>query len=170
MVGPSGRSDIWTAIRSHRRSPAHGARLDRRLSGQHVTSRPLPRIIVVHPRYSAISMPTVELVKVHKTYDHFVAVNDLSFQIQEGEVFGLLGPNGAGKTSTIRMMIGIMVPDSGEVNVFGKPFSRQTLQRIGYLPDERGLYQKMKILDHLIFLGRMHGLETAEARRRAQAW
>jgi ABC-2 type transport system ATP-binding protein len=115
-------------------------------------------------------MPTVELVKVRKSYDHFVAVDDLSFQIHEGEVFGLLGPNGAGKTSTIRMMIGIMVPDSGEVHVFGKPFSRQSLHRIGYIPEERGLYKKMKILDHLVFLGRMHGLEADEARRRVLVW
>jgi ABC-2 type transport system ATP-binding protein len=115
-------------------------------------------------------MPTIELNKVRKTYDHFVAVDDLSFKIEEGAVFGLLGPNGAGKTSTIRMMIGITVPDSGQINMFGKPFARKDLHRIGYLPEERGLYKKMKILDQLIFLGQLHGLDAGVARQRAVAW
>jgi ABC-2 type transport system ATP-binding protein len=115
-------------------------------------------------------MYTIELNKVRKSYDHFVAVDDLSFSIEQGAVFGLLGPNGAGKTSTIRMMIGITVPDSGSIQMFGKPFERKSLQRVGYLPEERGLYKKMKVLDHLIFLGQLHGLEAAVARQRAVAW
>jgi ABC-2 type transport system ATP-binding protein len=115
-------------------------------------------------------MPTIELLNVRKTYDHFVAVDDLSFRIEEGTVFGLLGPNGAGKTSTIRMMIGITVPDSGEVRMFDQPFARKSLQRVGYLPEERGLYKKMKVLDHLIFLGRLHGLDAPAARHLAMTW
>jgi ABC-2 type transport system ATP-binding protein len=115
-------------------------------------------------------MPTIELNKVRKTYDHFVAVDDLSFKIEEGAVFGLLGPNGAGKTSSIRMMIGITVPDSGEINMFGKPFTRKDLHRVGYLPEERGLYKKMKILDQLIFMGQLHGLDAKTARQRALVW
>jgi ABC-2 type transport system ATP-binding protein len=115
-------------------------------------------------------MPTIELNKVRKTYDHFVAVDDLSFKIEEGAVFGLLGPNGAGKTSTIRMMIGITVPDSGEISMFGKPFVRKDLHRVGYLPEERGLYKKMKILDQLIFMGQLHGLDAKTARQRSLAW
>jgi ABC-2 type transport system ATP-binding protein len=115
-------------------------------------------------------MHTIELNKVRKTYDHFVAVDDLSFNIEEGAVFGLLGPNGAGKTTTIRMMIGISVPDSGQMEMFGKPFERKSLQRVGYLPEERGLYKKMKVLDQLIFLGRLHGLDAARARQRAITW
>jgi len=115
-------------------------------------------------------MHTIELNKVRKSYDHFVAVDDLSFSIEQGAVFGLLGPNGAGKTSTIRMMIGITVPDSGAIQMFGKPFERKSLQRVGYLPEERGLYKKMKVLDHLIFLGQLHGLEAGVARQRAVAW
>ena len=115
-------------------------------------------------------MYTIELNKVRKSYDHFVAVDDLSFSIEQGAVFGLLGPNGAGKTSTIRMMIGITVPDSGSIEMFGKPFERKSLQRVGYLPEERGLYKKMKVLDHLIFLGQLHGLEANEARQRAITW
>src|SRR5262245_24450062 len=115
-------------------------------------------------------MNTIELTKVRKCYDQFVAVNDLSFSIEQGRVFGLLGPNGAGKTSTIRMMIGITVPDSGEINMFGRPFDRKSLQKVGYLPEERGLYKKMKVVDQLIFLGQLHGLDANAARQKALAW
>ena len=115
-------------------------------------------------------MYIVELEKVRKSYDHFVAVDDLSFNIEQGSVFGLLGPNGAGKTSTIRMMIGITAPDSGCVRAFGQPFSRESLKKIGYLPEERGLYKKMKVLDELVFLGELHGLAAATARQRATEW
>ncbi len=115
-------------------------------------------------------MYTIELNKVRKSYDNFVAVDDLSFNIEEGAVFGLLGPNGAGKTSTIRMMIGITVPDAGQIQMFGEPFARKSLQRVGYLPEERGLYKKMKVIDQLIFLGQLHGLEAGTARQRAVSW
>jgi ABC-2 type transport system ATP-binding protein len=115
-------------------------------------------------------MHTIELNKVRKTYDHFVAVDDLSFNIEQGAVFGLLGPNGAGKTSTIRMMIGITIPDSGDIRMFGKPFERGSLHRVGYLPEERGLYKKMKVLDQLIFLGQLHGLDAARAKQQSLAW
>ena len=115
-------------------------------------------------------MQTIELNTVRKSYDKFVAVNDLSFNIEQGGVFGLLGPNGAGKTSTIRMMIGITVPDSGQINLFGKPFDRKSLNKVGYLPEERGLYKKMKILDQLVFLGELHGMTSGAARQAAMAW
>ena len=115
-------------------------------------------------------MNTIELSQVRKTFDQFVAVDNLSFTIGEGAVFGLLGPNGAGKTSTIRMMIGITAPDSGAINVFGKPFERKSLHNIGYLPEERGLYKKMKIVDQLVFLGELHGMNAAVARKKAIAW
>jgi ABC-2 type transport system ATP-binding protein len=115
-------------------------------------------------------MPTIELKKVRKTYDQFVAVDDLTFSIAEGSVFGLLGPNGAGKTSTIRMMIGITAPDSGEIRLFEKPFERQSLHKVGYLPEERGLYKKMKVIDQLVFLGELHGMGAMDARRKAIAW
>ena len=115
-------------------------------------------------------MYTIEINKIRKCYDSFVAVDDLSFKIERGAVFGLLGPNGAGKTSTIRMMIGITVPDAGQIQMFGKPFERRSLQRVGYLPEESGLYKKMKIVDQLIFLGELHGLEANAARQRAMAW
>ncbi len=115
-------------------------------------------------------MFTIELNKVRKTYDSFVAVDDLSFRIEQGAVFGLLGPNGAGKTSTIRMMIGITAPDAGEINVFGKPFERKSLERIGYLPEERGLYKKMKVIDQLVFLAELHGMNANLARKKAVEW
>src|SRR5215470_6057155 len=115
-------------------------------------------------------MYTIELDKVRKSYDQFVAVNDLSFSIEQGGVFGLLGPNGAGKTSTIRMMIGITVPDSGQINLFGKPFERKSLNRVGYLPEERGLYKKMKIIEQLVFLGELHGMTASAARQKAMEW
>src|SRR5580698_9278971 len=112
-------------------------------------------------------MPVVELSGVTKAYEQKVAVSNLSLSIEAGQMFGLLGPNGAGKTSSIRMIIGITIPDSGRVSLFGKPFDRATLARVGYLPEERGLYKKMKVLDQLIFFGQLHGLEPAEARKRA---
>jgi len=115
-------------------------------------------------------MPVVELVGVTKAYDQKIAVDNLSLTIEAGQMFGLLGPNGAGKTSSIRMIIGITIPDSGKVNLFGKPFDRQSLERVGYLPEERGLYKKMKVLDQLVFFGELHGIQPAEARKRATEW
>jgi ABC-2 type transport system ATP-binding protein len=113
---------------------------------------------------------TLELDRVTKAFDDFVAVDNLSFSIPEGEIFGLLGPNGAGKTTSIRMMIGITMPDSGEVRAFGQPLTRHLLDRVGYLPEERGLYKKMKIMENLVFLARLKGISTAEATRRANHW
>jgi ABC-2 type transport system ATP-binding protein len=115
-------------------------------------------------------MNLVELNQISKRYDTKVAVDALSLQIEAGKMFGLLGPNGAGKTSTIRMMIGITMPDSGTVTLFGQPFSRKNLTRVGYLPEERGLYKKMKVIDQLVFLGQLHGLDAAQANSRARQW
>src|ERR1700691_824708 len=115
-------------------------------------------------------MPVVELAGVTKAYDTKVAVRDLTLSIDAGQMFGLLGPNGAGKTSTIRMMMGITLPDSGTVKLFGQPFERKLLERVGYLPEERGLYKKMKVLEQLVFFGQLHGLTADEARKRGTAW
>ncbi|MDP9039367.1 MAG: ATP-binding cassette domain-containing protein [Acidobacteriota bacterium] len=115
-------------------------------------------------------MPIVELSHVRKVYDTKVAVADLSFNIERGTMFGLLGPNGSGKTSSIRMMIGITVPDSGTVRLFDQPFKREALKRVGYLPEERGLYKKMNVLDQLVFLGQLHGLTKNVAAQRARTW
>ncbi len=119
---------------------------------------------------TAPSADAVQLQGIRKSYDHFVAVDHLSLSIRAGSVYGLLGPNGAGKTSTIRMMIGITMPDEGSVKLFGETFHREQLHRIGYLPEERGLYKRMHVLDHLVFLGRLHNLPEAEARKRSLAW
>jgi ABC-2 type transport system ATP-binding protein len=113
---------------------------------------------------------TVELNRVRKSYGGYVAVDHLTFAISSGKIFGLLGPNGAGKTSTIRMMIGIIRPDSGMVRLFGAPLSRKTLGRVGYLPEERGLYRKMTVRQNLVFLARLSGLSIATATDRIHAW
>jgi len=115
-------------------------------------------------------MPVVELTGVTKAYEQKVAVSNLSLSIEAGQMFGLLGPNGAGKTSSIRMIIGITIPDSGTVRLFDKPFERQSLARVGYLPEERGLYKKMKVLDQLVFFGELHGIAPADSRQRAIRW
>ena len=115
-------------------------------------------------------MAIVRLQNIRKVYDTKVAVEGLTLSIEPGTMFGLLGPNGSGKTSSIRMMIGMTVPDSGSVELFGKPFDRASLHRIGYLPEERGLYKKMKVLDQLVFLGQLHGLSETVARQRAITW
>lgn len=115
-------------------------------------------------------MPIVELAGVTKTYETKVAVRDLSLTIEAGQMFGLLGPNGAGKTSSIRMMMGITMPDSGTITLFGKPFERASLKRVGYLPEERGLYKKMKVHEQLTFFGELHGLSTADAQKRSTEW
>jgi ABC-2 type transport system ATP-binding protein len=115
-------------------------------------------------------MAVVELLEVTKAYESKIAVNRLNLSIDAGQMFGLLGPNGAGKTSSIRMIMGITIPDSGSVRLFGKPFERKSLERVGYLPEERGLYKKMKVIDQLVFFGCLHGLEADEARKRGIAW
>jgi len=115
-------------------------------------------------------MPVVELAGVTKAYESKVAVRDLSLSIEAGQMFGLLGPNGAGKTSSIRMMMGITMPDSGTVKLFEKPFERTSLERVGYLPEERGLYKKMKVLEQLVFFGQLHGLSSSDAEKRATTW
>jgi ABC-2 type transport system ATP-binding protein len=115
-------------------------------------------------------MPVVELAGVTKAYENKVAVNNLSLSIDAGQMFGLLGPNGAGKTSSIRMMMGITIPDTGTISLFGKPFERKSLEHVGYLPEERGLYKKMRVLEQLVFFGELHGLTAEEANKRATQW
>lgn len=115
-------------------------------------------------------MNVVELRGVTKRFDQFVAVRDLSFEVRQGTIFGLLGPNGAGKTTSIRMIVNIFAPDEGDVVVMGQHMSAALQQRIGYLPEERGLYKKMKIGDQLIFFANLKGLAAAEAERRVDQW
>lgn len=112
----------------------------------------------------------VRLNEIYKSFGDHNAVDGLSFDIPRGTVFGLLGRNGAGKSTTIRMIVDIIRPDSGSIELFGGQINDQTKDRIGYLPEERGLYPKMKVLDMLEFFGSVKGLKPAEARRRALPW
>src|SRR5712691_9632235 len=95
--------------------------------------------------------PTLVLEQVTKGFGDFTAVSDLSLRVRPGRVFGLIGPNGAGKTTTIRMIVNITIPDSGSIQLFGQPMSTRLQDRIGYLPEERGLYKKMKVGEQLRF-------------------
>jgi len=117
-----------------------------------------------------MEQPSLEIKSVRKTYGDFVAVDDVTTAVPPGTVFGLLGPNGAGKTTTIRMVMDIIAPDSGEILLFGRPRRREDLERIGYLPEERGLYRKMTVTEHLAFLGELHGLRHRDAVERAERW
>ena len=114
--------------------------------------------------------PLVSVRNVRKAFRNKVAVADVSFDIVPGEVFGLLGPNGAGKTTTIRMILDIFKPDAGIIEVFGGPLTAAGKDRIGYMPEERGLYPHMRVLDCLVYLGMLKGLNRSEARRRAEAF
>lgn len=112
-------------------------------------------------------MTTLKLIDVCKAYGDVVAVDKLSLSIEQGQIFGLLGPNGAGKTTTIRMIMNIIMPDSGVIEIFGKPNCREGRDQIGYLPEERGLFKKMKVRDVLSFFGELKEMETKKAQRRA---
>ncbi len=107
-------------------------------------------------------MAVLTLEKVSKSFGDFTAVQELSIEIQPGQIYGLLGPNGAGKTTTIRMIMGIIMPDEGQVRIFDQPNSMKVLRRVGYLPEERGLYQKMKCGDVLKFFGELKGLRKTD--------
>ena len=112
----------------------------------------------------------VRIDHVTKRFAGHVAVRDLSFDVPRGGIFGLLGPNGAGKSTTIRMIMNVITPDAGRVTVFGRPASRDLSDRIGFLPEERGLYKKMKVLEHLVFFAEIKGLSHRDAARRGEAW
>jgi len=109
--------------------------------------------------------PVLEVANLAKFYGDFAAVRDLSFALQPGEVLGFLGPNGAGKSSTLRMILGILKPDAGTVRLFGRPWSRDVLPRIGYLPEERGLYRSMRAAEVVAYFARLKGIGRAPARR-----
>jgi ABC-2 type transport system ATP-binding protein len=115
-------------------------------------------------------VPGLLFSRLRKTYASTVAVDDVTFEVRPGEVFGLLGPNGAGKTTLIRMLIDIIAPDAGEFLLDGHPLSRADRGRIGYLPEERGLYRKDKVLDILVYFGMLKGLDRGAARARALDW
>jgi len=113
----------------------------------------------------------LELHNLKKHYATQKAVDDISFNVEEGSIFGLLGPNGAGKTTLLRMITGIIYPDTGSVLLDGKPFDPlNDIQNIGYMPEERGLYKKMKIGDHAMYLAQLKGLSKNDALTRIKYW
>ncbi len=107
---------------------------------------------------------------IDKSYGDTVALRDVSFEVAAGEIFGLLGPNGAGKTSLIRILMDIIRANSGSITLFGEPHSRTHLDRLGYLPEERGLYVKHKVLDVMVYFGMLKGMARAEARLQSRSW
>ncbi len=115
-------------------------------------------------------MDAITLENVTKSYDSVTAVNGVNLRVRQGAILGLLGPNGAGKTTTIRMIMNILVPDDGSIKVLDQPVNDCTRDLIGYLPEERGLYPRMKVRDVIIFLAALHGLTEEEAGRRATEW
>jgi ABC-2 type transport system ATP-binding protein len=112
-------------------------------------------------------MLAVEVNHIVKSYADKVAVNDLSFSVAQNEIFGLIGPNGAGKTTTIRIMMDIIKPDSGEVTILGEKLTEASKNRLGYLPEERGLYRKLTVIDSIIYLASLKGMDRYSAEEKA---
>ena len=114
-------------------------------------------------------MAALELEGVEKRYGDFHAVRDLSFSVEAGSIFGFLGPNGAGKTSTLRMVLGLIPPTAGRISVLGSTQLRPCLDRIGFLPEERGLYRLMTPLDAVVYFAGLKGVSAGVARKRGRA-
>jgi len=112
-------------------------------------------------------MPAVEVYHVVKSYADKVVVNDLSFSVNQGEIFGLIGPNGAGKTTTIRIMMDIIKPDSGNVTILGERLSEAIKNKLGYMPEERGLYRKLTVIDSILYLASLKGMDRHSAEEKA---
>ena len=112
-------------------------------------------------------MPAVEVNHIVKSYADNLAVDDLSFSVAQGEIFGLIGPNGAGKTTTIRMMMDIIKPDSGDVTILGEKLSEASKNRLGYLPEERGLYRKLSVMKSILYLASLKGMNRHLAEEKA---
>ena len=115
-------------------------------------------------------MAIIECKEVCKNFGEKVALDHVSLDIPEGRIFGLLGPNGAGKTTLIRIINRITIPNSGEVLFNGRPITQRDVERIGYMPEERGLYRKMKVGDQAMYLARLKGMSTADARKALKDW
>jgi ABC-2 type transport system ATP-binding protein len=111
--------------------------------------------------------PGLELIDLRRRFGDVVALDGVSFDVAEGEIVGFVGPNGAGKTTAMRIVVGVLEPEAGEVRWRGQPVDGVIRRRFGYIPEERGLYPKMRVLDQLVYLARLHGVSRADARRRA---
>ena len=114
------------------------------------------------------SMITIDCIS--KKYTNTIALDNVSFTIPQGSIFGFLGPNGAGKTTLIRILTGIIIPDSGQVSINRQPLNKLSVRKIGYLPEERGLYKKMKVGEQAIYLAVLKGLTSQEAEKRLKQW
>jgi ABC-2 type transport system ATP-binding protein len=112
----------------------------------------------------------LELQGLTRRYGDTVALDDLSFTVARGQMFGFVGPNGAGKTTAMRIVLGILAPDAGQVRWLGRPLDAEGRARIGYMPEERGLYNKMRVADQLAYFARLHGLDAGSARTAADRW
>jgi ABC-2 type transport system ATP-binding protein len=113
-------------------------------------------------------MAILKLDHVVKRFGEFTAVNDLSFEVPEGGIFGFLGGNGAGKTTSLRMALDIIRPTSGSIQILGRKPGRENASQIGFLPEERGLYRRMTVLDTIVYFGRLKGMNTASAKKEAE--
>jgi ABC-2 type transport system ATP-binding protein len=113
-------------------------------------------------------MAEVRVNRVVKSYGDKIVVNQISLSVHQGEIFGLIGPNGAGKTTTIRMMMDIIKPDSGEIRIFDESLNDATKNGIGYLPEERGLYRKLRVVDSLVYLASLKGMDSRLAVNKAE--
>ncbi len=115
-------------------------------------------------------MNALEVENISKSFGDFYAVKNLSFKIPEGTIYSLLGPNGAGKTTTIRMVMNIIIPDDGQIKILDRKMDENMKKRIGYLPEERGLYPRMKVGELLLFLAELKGLQGQDVRRKIDNW
>ena len=115
-------------------------------------------------------MSLIEIKDVSKSFGEKVALDGVSLEIQEGKIFGLLGPNGAGKTTLIRIINRITIPNGGEVIFKGKPITQRDVEKIGYMPEERGLYRKMKVGEQAMYLAQLKGMSSMAARKELKEW
>ena len=115
-------------------------------------------------------MPTLEVDRLFKSYGETKALDDCSFDVRAGEIFGFVGSNGAGKTTAMRIILGVLAPDSGEVRWNGRPMDLEVRRQVGYMPEERGLYPKMKVDEQLSYLARIHGMPRQEAALAVNLW
>ncbi len=115
-------------------------------------------------------MNVLEIRNVNKTFGDVRAVQNLQLEVEEGQIYGLLGPNGAGKTTTIRMIMNIILPDTGEIRIFGQPVTLELLRSVGYLPEERGLYRKMKVKEVIRFFAELKGMDRSQIEKEMKHW
>ncbi|MFT7645850.1 MAG: ABC-2 type transport system ATP-binding protein [Candidatus Poriferisodalaceae bacterium] len=117
-----------------------------------------------------MSRTQLTVADLHKSYGDVKALDGCSFTVDRGQMLGFLGPNGSGKTTTMRAIVGLVLPDSGSLSWGSEPLTAAHRSRIGYMPQERGLYVRMKVREHIAYIGRLAGLEAPEAERRANVW